>query len=140
MKVNQHIKFSISLSKCLFYYYILVSLNNEPCPSRKMLVLRTSPSNVPRTSPKDPIWPSRWRLDLTSWGRSNVTSWGRANLTFKGRSQEVDSGCPQDVLRTSPKGSPEYSSLDVPAFFVNFLSELIRLTNLSNSIWTHKVY
>ena len=83
-------------------------------------VPRTSPSNVPRTSPKDLIWPS--------WGRPDLTSRGRPNLTFKGRPSEVDSGHPEDVLRTAPRGSSEYSNLDIPAFFVTFLSELIWLT------------
>ena len=99
-------------------------------------VPRMSPSNVPRTSPKDLIWPSWGRPDLTSRGRLNLTSWGplgmtsrgRPNLTFKGRPSEVDSGHPQDVLRTAPRGSSEYSNLDIPAFFVTFLSELIWLT------------
>ena len=44
---------------------------------------RTSPSNVARTSPKDLIW----------------SSWGRPNLTFKGGPCEVDSWRPQDVLK-----------------------------------------
>ena len=99
-------------------------------------VLRTSPSNVPRTSPKDPIWPSRGCPDLTSRVRPNLTSKGcpemmfrgRPNPTFKGRPWEVNSGCPQDVLRTSRRGPSEYSNLDVPKFFLTFLSELIRLT------------
>ena len=60
-------------------------------------VLRTPPSNVPRTSPKDPI----------------LRPQGRLNLTFKGRPWEVDSGRPQDVLRTSPRGPSEYSNVDV---------------------------
>ena len=79
------------------------------------------PPNVPRTSPKDPIWPSRGCPDLTSRGRPNLTSWGRPemtsrgrlNLTFKGHPWEVDSGRPQNVLRTSPRGPWEYSTLDV---------------------------
>ena len=57
-----------------------------------------------------------------------MTSRGRLNLTFKGRPSEVDSGRPQDVLGTSLRGFSEYSNLDVAAFFVTFLSEIIRLT------------
>ena len=49
-----------------------------------------------------------------------MTSRGRPNLTFKGRPWELDSGCPQDVLRTFPRGPSEYSNLDVPTFFKNF--------------------
>ena len=64
----------------------------------------------------------------TSRGRPNIMSWERPNLTFKGRPWEVDSRRPQNVLRTSLRGSSEYSNLDVPVFFVTFLSEIIRLT------------
>ena len=79
---------------------------------------------------------SRGRIDVTSRGRTNLTSWGcpeityrgRLNLTFKGRPWEIDSGNLQDVLRTFPRGSSEYSNLDVPTFFLTFLSKLIRLT------------
>ena len=52
---------------------------------------RTSPSNVARTSPKDLIW--------SSWGRPEMTSRERPNLTFKGGPCEVDSWRPQDVLK-----------------------------------------
>ena len=71
---------------------------------------------------------SRGRPNLTSWGRPEVTSRGRLNLAFKGRPWEIDSGNLQDVLRTFPRGSSEYSNLDVPTFFLTFLAKLIRLT------------
>ena len=76
-------------------------------------VPRTSLSNLSRTFPKDPIWPSRQRPNLTSWGRPEMLSRGLLTLTFKGRPWEVDSGHPQDVVRTSPRGPWEYSELDV---------------------------
>ena len=57
-----------------------------------------------------------------------MISRGRLNLIFKGRPWKVDSGCSQDVLRTSARGLSEYSNLDVPTFFLTFLSELTRLT------------
>ena len=60
---------------------------------------------------------SRGRPYLTSWGHPEITSSGRLNLTFKGRSWEIDSENLQDVLRTFPRGSSEYSNLDVPTFF-----------------------
>ena len=121
------------------YFFVLSDMNSlgttfaayattQPATIGPQDVSRTSPSNVPRTSPKDPIWPSRRRLDLTSQRRSNLTSWGRPNLTFKGRAWEVDSGCPQNVLKVSPRGPSEYSNLDVQNFFLTFLSELVRLT------------
>ena len=64
-------------------------------------VPRTSSSNFPRTSPKYPFWPF--------WGCPNLTSWRRSNLTFNGRPWEVDSGPLQNVLKTSPRRSTEYS-------------------------------
>ena len=111
----------------------------ESVPSQQML--------VPRTSPKDPIWPSWGRHDLKSLGRPNLTSWehlemtsrGYLNLTFKERPWEVDSGRPEDVPRTSPRGPWAYSNFDVFIFFLTFLSELVRLTK-SKSISTLKVY
>ena len=88
-----------------------------------------SPYNVPKTSPKDPIWPSRGLSDLTAWGRLNL----------KGSSWEGDLGRCQDVLRTSPRGPSKHvfgtvcgHLLNVPKFLFTFLSELIRLTK---SIW-----
>ena len=71
---------------------------------------------------------SRGRPYLTSWGHPEITSSGRLNLTFKGRPWEIDSEDLQDILRTFPRGSSEYSNLDVPTFFLTFLSKLIRLT------------
>ena len=109
---------------CLNLYFccnaIFMKIVTQPASIGPQDVPRTSPSNVPRTSPKDPIWPSR--------GRPNIMSWGHPNLTFKGRPWEVDSRRPQDFLRTSLRGSSEYSNLDAPVFFVTFLSGVIRLT------------
>ena len=42
------------------------------------------PSNVPRTYPKHPIWPSRGRYHLTFWGSPNLTSQGRPESTSRG--------------------------------------------------------
>ena len=42
------------------------------------------PSNVPRTSPKHPIWPSRGRYHLAFWGSPNLTSQGLAESTSWG--------------------------------------------------------
>ena len=105
-------------------------------PSRQILVPRTSPSNVPTASLKDPIWPSRGRTNLTSWGRPEMTPKGRLNLMFKGRPWEVDLGRTQDVLRTSPRGTSEYSNLDVPYSFYPFFQNLFSWPNLSKSIST----
>ena len=69
--------------------------NTHPANMGLQDVSRTPPSNVHRTSPKDTMWPSRGRPDLTSQGRPNLSSRGRLNLIFKGRPWEVDSGCPR---------------------------------------------
>ena len=73
-------------------------LNLEPTQPANISpqdVPRMYSSNVSRMSPKDRIWPS--------WGRPELTSWGRPNLTSKRRPWEVVLGCPQDVLRTFPR-------------------------------------
>ena len=109
----------------LFLFFVLWNINLS---NQSKSFPRMSPWNVTRTSPKDPIWPSRGGADLTSWGRLNLTFWGRPemmskgcpNLTFQGHPWEVDSRCPQDVLRTFPRGSSVYSNLDVPTVFFNF--------------------
>ena len=43
------------------------------------------PSNVARTSPKHPIWPSGGRYHLTIWGRLDLTSQRRSESTSQGR-------------------------------------------------------
>ena len=91
-------------------------------------VPRASSSNFPRTSPKDPVWPFWWCPNLTSlgcphlksWGRPGMKSRGRRNLTFKGRSWEVDLGRPQDVFKTSPRGSSKHPQTSDPKISFNF--------------------
>ena len=108
---------------------------SQPAKIGPQGVPRTSPFNVPKTSPKDLIWPSRGHPDLTTWRPTEMTSRGRPNLTPMGRRWKVHSGCLQDVLRTSLRGPSKYllgtiwgQLLDVPKFLFTFLSELIRLT------------
>ena len=84
----------------------LCMMLSQPANIGPQDVPSASSSNVPRSSSKDPIWPSRGRPDLmsrrhpnlTSWGRPEMMSRGHLNLTFKGRPWEVDSGRSQDVL------------------------------------------
>ena len=73
-------------------------------------VPKTSPYNIPRASPKDPIWPS--------WGCLDLTFRRRPNLTFKGHSWEVDSGRPLEDLQNTETWISQ-------VFFLTFLSELI---------------
>ena len=128
---------SFCVCKCCTRFWICLNIaQSQPANIGPQDIPRTSFSNVPRTSPKDPIWPSRGppdlmsreRPNLTSWGRPEMMSSGRPNLTFQARPWEVDSGRPQDALRTSLRGFSEYSNSHVAALFVTFLSELIRLT------------
>ena len=77
-----------------------------------------------------------WRPDLTSWTCPEMTSRGCTNLTSKGPPCDADSGCPQDVLRTSPRGSSKHilwtiwcHLLDHLKFIFTFLWE----PNLSKS-------
>ena len=101
--------------------------STQPTNIGSQNVLRTSPFIVPRTSPKDPIWPSQ--------GYPNLTSWRRPNLTSERHPGKVYLGRPQDVLRTSPGwpwkqvlGTMWGQLLDFPKFLFTFLSQLIRLT------------
>ena len=61
-------------------------------PSRQILVPRTSPSNVPRTSPKDPIWPFRGRPgEFLKW---------RPGVVLIRRSRDIPGRLIRDVPRT----------------------------------------
>ena len=60
---------------------------------------------------------------------------GSPEMTSKGRLWEVDSGRPQNVLRTPPRGPSKHvfgtmcgHLFDVPKCLFTFFSELIRLT------------
>ena len=115
--------------------------NAQPANVCPQDVLRTSSSNIPRTSPKDSIWPSRGRPEMTSWGRPNLTSKGRPNLTPKGRLWGLVSGPPQDVFRTSPRqpwkqiiGRCEFICWMPPNLFLLFFSELLELLELSEQL------
>ena len=132
-----------SFNFCVFTTLLTIFVFTQPANIGPQDVPRTSSSNVPRASPKDSISPSQGSLELTSRGRPNLTSWRRLqmtskerpNLTSKGCPWEADSGCLQDVLRTSPRrpwkhvlGTMWGHLLDVPKFLFTFLSGLIRLT------------
>ena len=107
----EHFKRSKLLNDPTVYTVLISNLYDYTHPTNIGLqdVPRTSRSNVPRTSPKD----SFDRCGDVPILRPEMTSRGRLNLMFKGRPWEVDSGRPQDVLRTSPRGPSEYSNLDV---------------------------
>ena len=97
----------------------------QPANIGLQYIPRTSSSNVPRTSSKDPI-PATSQSNFQ--GSPEMQSIGPSNLTFKLSPWDVHSRCPPDVLRTSYRGPSEYSNLDVPNFLLTFLLELIRLT------------
>ena len=119
--------------------FLQISRQSQPANIGPQDIPRTSSSNIPRTSPKDPIWPFWVRPNLTSWGHPNLTFWehpemmsrGRLNLTFKGHRWEDDLGRPLEDLQSTQTWMSN--------FFLTFLSELIRLTK-SKSISTFKVY
>ena len=116
--VKKHLQILVlwNLEKLILYELSRHATKENTChykgPSQQILVHRTCRGWPSLTSPKDPVWPSRGRLDLASWGCLNLTSWECLNLTFKGR--------PQDV----PRGLQAWMS----QFFLTFLSELFRLT------------
>ena len=102
-------------------------------------VPRTSHSNVPRTYPKDPIWPSRGRNDLMS--QSDVLKWRPGDILIW-RSRDVPGRLIRDVPRTftgRPLEDLESTQTWMSNFFLTFLSDLIRLTE-SKSISTLKEY
>ena len=119
-------------------FFFIHSSNVSTLPANIGLqdVPTTSPSNVLRTFPKDPIWPFLGRLDLTSQARINLTSWGspettskeRTNLTSRNVPGRLIRGEPRTFSRRPPRGPSKHSNLDVPRFLLTFLSELIRLT------------
>ena len=134
---------SILHRKCTWIF----RLSTQPENIGRQSIPRTSPSTVSRTSPKDPIWPSRGLPKLTFWGRLEITSRGRPNLTSKGRPWEVHSGCLQDVLKTSLRwpskhvlGTMWVHLLDVLKFFLLFFQNLFNWQNLSKSNSILKVY
>ena len=49
-----------------------------------------------------------WRPDLMLWWCPEMTSRECTNLTSKGPPCDADSGRPQDVLRTSPRGPSKH--------------------------------
>ena len=136
--ISWFLKNSFSFLAALFTTQQLTSSVIQPANNGPQNVPRTSPSNVPRTFPKDPIWSSWGHPELTFWGNLEMTSWGRPNLTSKGHPWEVVLGRPQDVLRTFPRRPWKHVSgtrcghlFDVPKFLFAFLSELIKLAELS---------
>ena len=66
--------------------------------SWQILVLRTSPSNAPKTSLKYPIWPSQACPNLTPWGYPNLTS--------------------SDILKRRPGDVLIWHSSDVPGSLI----------------------
>ena len=70
----------------------MVIKNPQPENIVPQHVPRTFASNVPMTSPKDPISPSRGCPDLTSREHPEMMSRRRLNLTLKKRPWEVDLG------------------------------------------------
>ena len=114
----------------------------QPANIDRQVVSRTH-TEVPRTSPADPIWPSRGRPelksqgrpDLTSWGRLQMTSRGHPNLTSKRHSWEVSSGPWKHILDTMWG-----HLLDVLNFFLLFFRNLFDWPNLYKSNSTIHAY
>ena len=99
-------------------------------------VQRMSPSNISRTSPKDPIWPFERRSNLTYWERPKITSRRQPSLTPKGCSWEDDSGCSQDVFRTfsSPRRPSKHILGTMWCHLLNVFKFSIRI------YWIDQVY
>ena len=110
---------TISNTTFLLKRYLILSqiLSNNPWSNNTKYLNWSSPQpgniglkEIHRTSPKDSICPSWGLPDQTSRVRAEMTSRGSSNLTLKGRPWEIYSGFPQDVHRTSPRGTSKHST------------------------------
>ena len=106
------------------------------------------PKDIPRTSPKDPIWPSRGRRELTSRGGPEMTSLGHLKMTCRGRSDmtskrrpwENDSERLQAFLRAFPRRPWKYVLGTMWEHMLDFPKFLFYWPNLSKSNSLFKVY
>ena len=71
-------------------------ITTQPANIGPQDVRKMSLSNVPRTSPKDPIWPSRGR---PNWRPRNVLKWRPGDVLIW-RSRDVPGRLTRDVHRT----------------------------------------
>ena len=99
------------------------------------------------TSPWDPIWPSRERLDLTSWVRPGMTCREHPNLMLEdipGRLiRDVPtsfSGRPLEDLQSTSQGRCCVISILFQIFFLLFFRNLFDWPNLSKSNSVFKAY
>ena len=119
---------------------------------RQILVSRTSQRRLPPTFSGHSLkilFDHSW--DVSIWHLRHVSIWRpgevlkrRPRNVLIWRSRNVPGrlirGEPRTFSRRPPRGPSKHSNLDVPRFLLTFLSELIRLTKLSKSISTLKVY
>ena len=120
--------------------------NTQPADIGPQDVPRTSTSNIPRTSPKDPLDRPAY---IPSWHPGDVPIW-RPGDVLKWRPRDVSIWSSRDVPRTLIREVPrtfserpledlQSTQTWITKFFLNFLSELFRLTKFK-SISTHNVY
>ena len=95
-------------SNKLYYFVINFNFITQPANIGSQDVSRTSPSNIPRTLPKDSNWSSGERPNLTSWENPEMQSLGRPYLTFKRRTWQDYWRRSQDVCRTSARGPSKH--------------------------------
>ena len=95
-------------SNKLYYFVINFNFITQPANIGSQDVSRTSPSNIPRTLPKDSNWSSGERPNLTSWENPEMKSLGRPYLTFKRRTWQDYWRRSQDVCRTSARGPSKH--------------------------------
>ena len=95
-------------SNKLYYFVINFNFITQPANIGSQDVSRTSPSNIPRTLPKDSNWSSGERPNLTSWENPEMQSLGRPYLTFKRRTWQNYWRRSQDVCRTSARGPSKH--------------------------------
>ena len=98
------------ISVCLYYLFLL-NVRTKLYPSRQIVVPRTSRGRPPSSSPGRPLkvlcdYPGdvpNWRPgEVPIWRPGDISKWRPGDVLIW-RLWEVVSGCPQDVLRTSPR-------------------------------------
>ena len=129
------------------FHWVLFQFLQYLYPSWQILVSRRSQGH-PRTSPKDPIWPSRGRREMTSRGGPDLTSLGRLKMTCRGRSDmtskrrpwENDSERLQAFLRAFPRRPWKHVLGTMWEHMLDFPKFLFYWPNLSKSNSLFKVY
>lgn len=110
------------------YFKLLKILRSNPASKIwfHKYILQTSPSNVSKTCPQDPIWRSRERPDLSFWGRHELLQqWVTRVVVFK-----TSFGRPSENVLETLSGHLSNSNNSFSSFLLKNSFELIYLNSL----------